>query len=416
MAAIRCFLAIFMLSLLAGGAARADNYGNVHMGVHIGSPETLQWDDVGVGWWRMWDTRDIWPFIETSKDHYEWAQMDRRVAWAQAHGLRIMYTLGMTPPWASTNPKQNPGLPGNATPPADVKVWGDFVEAVARRYKGRISYYEIWNETDHPGFWSGTSDQYVAVLKEAAQRLRAVDPSIKIVAPCFLGVRGTGFLHDVLAKAPESIDIISFHGYVQGSDHWYPPERGTRRLDLMRQTMRDLGVDRPLWDTEVGYPPDDMAYQATRGTPTGSPRERMAAYLVRTFVVNYSQGVDNVFWYNWQAPKMGDLRDDPVTNQPSAPRHAMKVLANLTNSCHWANRMPLSDDDAWVVPCQSREGTIYVMWTTSVRPVRVSLPGSWTLYDLDGKSTERQNGQVDLLGQPIYGKFLGTPQIQVISK
>jgi hypothetical protein len=42
--------------------------------------------------------------------------------------------------------------------------WGNWVRAVVTRYKGRIKYYELWNEPDAWNWWSGTTPQMLQMV------------------------------------------------------------------------------------------------------------------------------------------------------------------------------------------------------------------------------------------------------------
>ena len=64
--------------------------------------------------------------------------------------------FGMTPGWAAQdrNAKSHYFV-GASSPPADIEDWRAYVRAVATRYKGRIRYWELWNEVNDKLFYSG---------------------------------------------------------------------------------------------------------------------------------------------------------------------------------------------------------------------------------------------------------------------
>jgi len=74
------------------------------------------------------------------------ARLDRLIDAAQARGMKVMLTpTGPVPKWA-TGPKKD-----NLTRPS-AKLFGQFVNVLARRYGDRISMWSIWNEPNQPQF------------------------------------------------------------------------------------------------------------------------------------------------------------------------------------------------------------------------------------------------------------------------
>ena len=117
----------------------------------------VPWPAVGFGTLRLWDDLQgtTWAELEPAKGVWNWALLDNFVEAAEEHGVSdILLTLGQTPGWASSSPDTASGLfvlsAGAPAPPADIQDWRDYVTAVAQRYKGRIRYYEIWNEPNIP--------------------------------------------------------------------------------------------------------------------------------------------------------------------------------------------------------------------------------------------------------------------------
>jgi len=55
---------------------------------------------------------------------------------------------------------------GCAAPP-NLTDWEDFVQTLVKRYKGQISSYELWNEPNGSGFWTGSLPQMVELAARA---------------------------------------------------------------------------------------------------------------------------------------------------------------------------------------------------------------------------------------------------------
>ena len=85
---------------------------------------------------------------------YNWGPYDQLVRSARAHGLKVIVTLGPAMPWwGSREPARCPHPVGNKPKlglscywKPDPALFGKFVGAAAKRFKGKVSYYSLWNE------------------------------------------------------------------------------------------------------------------------------------------------------------------------------------------------------------------------------------------------------------------------------
>lgn len=88
---------------------------------------------------------------DPSEPGYRWAMYDSFVQNARAAGLRVYIAItGPFPDWASRQPRRCR---------RDACIWkprtrlfGQFAKAVARRYRGKVRYWSIWNEPNHDGW------------------------------------------------------------------------------------------------------------------------------------------------------------------------------------------------------------------------------------------------------------------------
>jgi GH35 family endo-1,4-beta-xylanase len=76
---------------------------------------------------------------------YNWFATDRIVSLAEANGIKVMFTVsGPGPRWFSEKPSRCGSKPCTYRPKAS--EFGQFVAAVAKRYRGRVDWYSIYNE------------------------------------------------------------------------------------------------------------------------------------------------------------------------------------------------------------------------------------------------------------------------------
>jgi hypothetical protein len=135
--------------------------------------------EAGFGWIKQ---NVAWNLVEgAGKGVYDWSRLDWIVYECNKLGLDLLVRVDCPPTWAGGT--QNCVLPN--TPPRSYADYGDFVYAVATRYKGRIRAYEVWNEPNLAREWGGrppNASQYVALLREAYRRIKQADPNAMVVS------------------------------------------------------------------------------------------------------------------------------------------------------------------------------------------------------------------------------------------
>lgn len=64
------------------------------------------WPPLGFGMLRLWDSRTRWADIEPTRGDWRFNRLDYYVNEAAARGVKVLYTLGSTPQWASARPEE----------------------------------------------------------------------------------------------------------------------------------------------------------------------------------------------------------------------------------------------------------------------------------------------------------------------
>jgi len=255
--------------------------------------------DAGIRWVRQqmpWSDIEI-PAKGQYKDgygHNTWEKYDRFIDLCQEYGLNILARLDDPPNWSrKDNTVHN-------RPPDNLADYGDFVYAFVSRYKGKIKYYQIWNEPNAYPEWGNQpvdARAYTELLKVAYRRAKEADPEAVIVAAGLAPTLGAPegraesdlvFLQKMYdAGAKDYFDVMSVMGY----GLWTGP--GDRRLSedrtnfsrpqLIREIMvRNGDANKAVWMSEVGwnalpkYFPEQPAY----GRVTD---DQQATYTVKAY-------------------------------------------------------------------------------------------------------------------------------------
>lgn len=222
-----------------------------------------------------------------------WAKYDNIVALAEEYGLEIQARLDNPPQWSQT-------VEGNFAPPADVQDFVNFATAVAERYRGRIHYYQVWNEPNIYPEWGEQAvdpEAFTELLCRTYDALKAVDPAIVVIsAPLSPTVSLTERnLSDLIflqrmydAGAADCFDVLAMQGYGFFSGPTDQRMRPTTLTFARNLYLRDLMIasddaSTPIWITEAAWNPidspevpPDVTGRANFGIVT---REQAAAFM-----------------------------------------------------------------------------------------------------------------------------------------
>jgi hypothetical protein len=146
---------------------------------------------VPFGGLRLWDTTAVWPLLNTASGVYDFTELDAWLAEAKGAGVDVIFTFGRTPTWASSSPTQSCYYElGCAAPPSDIGsgdiILKSFATALVNHSVAsttHIKYYEIWNEPDLSGTWSGTAAQLVTIGQDITAIVHALDKNALVVGP-----------------------------------------------------------------------------------------------------------------------------------------------------------------------------------------------------------------------------------------
>ncbi len=311
--------------------------------------------DAGFGWIRQefpWEDIEIagrGDFIDRRNMQAvgaidAWAKYDNIVDLAGKYGVQIQARLSNPPQWAQSGPDA-----GDFAPPVDLQDYVNYAVAVATRYKGRVHFYQVWNEPNIYPEWGEQAvspEQYTDLLCRTYRALKGVDPGIVVIDGALAPTNAlTGrdlsdfiFLQRMYDDgAGQCFDIQSMQGYGLNSG---PTDRRMRptNVNFSRSLyIRDLMVQngdaaKPIWISEAawspigepGVPTDLIAYgnygkttleQAARFMPMAY--QRMEREWPWVGVMNYwffkrpDDSLKNQTWYYFRMVEP-DFRPLPV--------------------------------------------------------------------------------------------------------
>ncbi len=222
-----------------------------------------------------------------------WAKYDQIVALAEARDIAIIARLSNPPAWSRARGDEL----GTNAPPDTFDDFGDFAAAVAARYRGRIGYYQVWNEPNGNEEW-GLQDVdpegFTRLLCLAYERIKAVDPTAVVLAGALTPtVANDGRnMNDLIflarmyaAGAGGCFDVLSAQGYGLWSGPTDQRPRPTvinypHNLFLRDLMVRHGDAAKPIWISEMGWnvAPEGITPHFGRVSEEQQARYAVAAY------------------------------------------------------------------------------------------------------------------------------------------
>ncbi|GIV97477.1 MAG: hypothetical protein KatS3mg057_2134 [Herpetosiphonaceae bacterium] len=306
-----------------------------------------------------------WKDIEGPKGNFGWGELDAIVEAANAHNIKLLISVVQSPSWARADGKH--GLPDN---PKDL---GDFVEALATRYKGRVHGYEIWNEQNLAIENAGQvtaedAAHYVELLIESYKRIKAVDPNAYVLAGAPSSTEtndpniAIGDLEyyrlmytykDGIIKNYFDAQAVHPGGALNPPDTLWPENPGPgpefqtsrefyfRRIEDVRKVMEEHGLaDRQIWITEFGW-------ATANNTPGYEFGNRISYELQAEYILGALQRTRNhypwvgvIFLWNLNFAVLWGEQGNPLHEQASygilnpdwSPRPAFHVVQGFIHA------------------------------------------------------------------------------------
>ena len=252
-----------------------------------------------------------WPYIEQTQGVYNWSTLDSFVSAANAHNVPFHYSSNEAPPWAVSEPTSCSAIMGGQACTADVTDlagWDAFVTALTQRYNGNnghgtIAVYELYNQPE--GFFKGDTANLVAQTVALYNAVRANSPTSLVVG---MGVTypdtyyAPGNYMDAYwaAGGVKTLDAVAFHGYAHSNND--VPEIVNTFVPYITAAMARNGIPAttPIWDTSGSWGDVAMA-----GSNIDS--DQQAAWVARSYLLHWSDGVSRFNWYTWDGYPWGAL-------------------------------------------------------------------------------------------------------------
>lgn len=196
---------------------------------------------------------------------FQWAMIDRAFDALLEMGIRPFVELNAMPLALASGTQTIFAWNLNVTPPRQMGEWGQLVEAFTRHCVTRWGlpevrqwYFEVWNEPNLSGFWSGTREEYFELYRQSALAVKSVDPSLRIGGPATAQARWIPELIAYCVQHQVPIDFVSTHSYQQDELCFYPGRTGSPHapgeylLDQFKRVREEVSAS-PRPDLEIHW-------------------------------------------------------------------------------------------------------------------------------------------------------------------
>jgi polysaccharide biosynthesis protein PslG len=244
-------------------------------------------NDAGIGFIRM---DFLWYDIEPSPGEFDFVKYDMIVDIIRKKGISVLGILHYNPSWD--------GEPWNKAP--NIELYTKYASKTVEHFKGRVKYWEIWNEPDEPEYWIPQDDMktYTALLKNVYPAIKEIDPACKVLMGGISNKIQYSLKRMYENGAKDYFDIVNMHPFGNPCEE-DPIKKVYFIYKAVRDVMEKYGDSKKrIWFTEIGCPGVKTPSRRIGWWFGQAPDEYIQADWVRMIYDNCLrwEGVDKVFW------------------------------------------------------------------------------------------------------------------------
>ena len=301
-----------------------------------------------------------WSEVEREEGKWTWDALDKQMAYLDS--LKISYggLFNGSPKW---NLKDKRGsLPVN-----NLEGWSRYASEVVKHCKGRVKYWEVWNEPPNGTGRDQTAADYARIVVAAYDAAKASDPQ------CLVGIAAksvaiTYLDQAIKAGAKGHFDYVTLHPYEvsgctikhPGTEPVYLQIEGTLRKMLAAQDPAKVNC--PIIFTELGHAAGGQygAHMAGFSDP-----DVQAHAVVKYYAMGIAQGITCIQWFEGMD---GDSGPMGLLDGKAQPRPAYNALAQMIKVfgqhpayLGWL----LLNDRHYAFVFQGAKGSVLATWASS---------------------------------------------------
>ena len=291
-----------------------------------------------------------WQKTEKEEGIYDFLWLDEVVDSLLKENIKPLLSLSYGNKIYCKNPEKYPNLENGGLghiPVGSEKertAWQNYVTALVTHFKGRVEFYEIWNEPDVSTFCVADlpwNEAYMELVKMTCPIIREICPDAKILS-CTALIVSAEILVDM--DIGEWVDIHAYHNYRP----WPELKGGEQKNKILH--MKEKAPNLEFWRGEAGYP----SYNDPKSRGALSSIEvseiKQAKFVMRHLTCDMKNDqIEKTFYFHAYDFEhfshtiryhYGLIRHEDLSKKPSY--NAIQVLSHLYDEARVSNKYHLS--------------------------------------------------------------------------
>lgn len=193
---------------------------------------------------------------------------------------------------------------GYPSTPEEIRKFADYAAWIAERYKGKVKYYEIWNEwlrgTGIPYRLQYTKPDdaaYLSLIKQTSQAIKAIDPNAIVITGSFspLNEKSKDWIFNLINNGLLNyVDGLSIHpySYTNSNKKLRTAEGNLEAIDYFENELKiKYKKEVPLYITEMGVP--------TYAGDGGLSENDVGLFAIKyTLMAKSRSYIKGIWWYD----------------------------------------------------------------------------------------------------------------------
>lgn len=192
------------------------------------------------------DDMGLYRLDAKGKEQYNFQYIDALYDYLLSIHVKPFVELGFMPAAMASGDKTIFWWRGNVTPPRSYEQWGKLIKVLTEHFTARYGaaevsswYFEVWNEPNLDGFWTGSQADYFKLYRYAASAIKSVDARYKVGGPATAGAAWVPEMIGFCAQNQVPLDFVSTHTY--GVNQGFLDEFGTTGTVLSKEAQAVSG-------------------------------------------------------------------------------------------------------------------------------------------------------------------------------